>query len=105
MEDKRQQSPQALFLALSNLNFIGLGYLLAGLKKRWLFSLIGNLVLLAIGHLTNASKNPAFWAGIFLAVFIGMAVDLWLILKKKPELITEKLTKIAILLPYNSISG
>ena len=87
---KHHQNPQAIFLSLSNLNPFGLGYLLSGQRKRWLFSLIGNLGLLAVGHLTNASKNPALWAGIFLVVFIGMAVDLWLLLKKKPEMISRK---------------
>ena len=103
METKRYQSPHAVFLSLCNLNIFGLGYLLSGQKKRWLFSLIGNLILLAVGHQTNASKNPALWAGIFLAVFLGMAVDLWLILKKKPELIAEKLTKNVIMLPLTAI--
>ena len=103
MEEKHQQNPQSLFLALSNLNFIGLGYLLAGQKKRWLFSLIGNLILLVTGHLTNASKNPLLWAGIFLLVFIGMAVDLWLLLKKTPTVINEKLTRNAVILPLAAV--
>ena len=70
---------------------------------RWLFAFIGNLCLMVAGHLTNASKNPMLWAGIFLAVFIGMAVDLWLLLMKKPELISEKLTRNSALLPVAAI--
>ena len=103
MEAKRYQNPHALFLALSNLNPFGLGYLLSGQTMRWLIALIGNLGLLAVGHLTNASKNPVLWAGIFLAVFVGMAVELWLLLKKKPELISEKLTRNSALLPAAAI--
>ena len=58
----------------------GIGYLLAGLKKRWLIALGGNLALLIIGHFANASKNPALWAAIFSVGFRGygggfMAVD------------------------------
>ena len=103
MEAKHHQNPQAIFLSLSNFNPFGLGYLLSGQTIRWLFVFIGNLVLLAVGHLTNASKNPMLWAGIFLAVFLGMAVDLWLLLKKKPELISENLTKNSALLPIAAI--
>jgi len=103
MEAKHHQNPQAIFLSLSNLNPFGLGYLLAGQTKRWLVALIGNLVLLAVGHLINASKNPVLWAGTFLAAFIGMAVDLWFLLKKKPELIREKLTMNPALLPVAAI--
>ena len=103
MEAKHHQNPHAIFLSLSNLNPFGLGYLLSGQRKRWLFALIGNLSLMAVGHLTNSSKNPILWAGIFLAVFASMAVDLWLLLKKKPELISEKLTRNAVLLPLAAI--
>ncbi len=103
MEAKRHQNPQAIFLSLSNLNPFGLGYLLTGQTKRWLFVLIGNLSLLAVGQLTNAAKNPALWAGIFLAAYIGMAVDLWFLLEKKPELLSEKLTRNSILLPAAAI--
>lgn len=99
MEEKHHRSSQVIFLALCNFNSIGLGYLLASQKKRWLFVLIGNLGLLVGAYFANASKNPYLWAGIFLLVYIGMAVDLWLLLKKKPELIKAKLTKNAFLLP------
>ncbi|MDP2965398.1 MAG: hypothetical protein Q8N39_05080 [Pelolinea sp.] len=68
MEEKHQQNPQALLLALCNLNMVGLGYLLASQKKRWLISLIGNLILLAIAHSTNASKTPML--DRFLPVFV-----------------------------------
>jgi tetratricopeptide (TPR) repeat protein len=98
MEEKHQQNPRALFLSLSNLNSVGLGYLLTGQKMRWLFSFISNLILLVVAHFTNASKNPKLWAGIFLLVFVGMAVDLWLLLKKKPELIGEKFSRNAMIL-------
>lgn len=99
MEVMHKQNPQALFLSLSNMNIFGLGYWLAGEKKRWRFSLIGSLLLLVAAHLLNASRNPLLWAGIFFLAFFGMAVDLWLILKKKPELINEKLTRKTYLLP------
>jgi hypothetical protein len=58
MEKKHHQNLLALFLSLSNLNIFGLGYFLSGQKKRWLISLIGNLSLLTVGYLTNASKKP-----------------------------------------------
>ena len=99
MEANHQQNPRAILLSLCNLNPFGLGYFLSGQTKRWLFSLIGNLSLFVLGHQINASKNPAVWAGIFLVVFFGMSVDLWFLIKKKPELISEKLTKKAALLP------
>jgi tetratricopeptide (TPR) repeat protein len=103
MEEKHHQNPQTLFLAISNLNIFGLGYILTGQWKRWLFSFIGNLILLAAGQFFKASKTPQLWAGIFIFVFLGMAVDLWLLLRKKPELINEKLTKNAVLLPLAAI--
>ncbi len=103
MEDSMEEKPginlNAVYLCLCNLNCFGIGYLLAGLKKRWLIALGGNLALLLIAHFTNASKQPLLWALIFLVAFIGMAVDLWLLIKKDPNLIPPKLTGKAYLLP------
>ena len=99
MEEKPVINWNAVALSACNLNCFGIGYLLAGLKKRWLIALGGNAVLLLIGYFANASKNPALWAVIFLLAFAGMAVDLWLLLKKDPSLIPQKLTQKVYTLP------
>ena len=83
----------SISLSLLNLNCFGLGYFIAGLMKRGLIALAGNLALLVIAHVVNASKQPVLWAVIFLAVFIAMTVDLWLLIRKDPGLIPEKLTE------------
>jgi tetratricopeptide (TPR) repeat protein len=103
MQENHQQNPQSLWLALSNFNIFGLGYLLTGLKIRWLFSILINIILLVIAQFSNASKNPILWAAIFLLVFTGMAIDLWFQIRKKPELITDKLTRQQFLLPLVAI--
>ena len=99
MEEKPKIDWNAAALCLCNFNCFGIGYLLAGLKKRWLIALGGNLALLLIGHFTNASKNPALWAVIFLLAFAGMTVDLWLLIRKDPALIPVKLTGKSFVLP------
>lgn len=65
----------ALWLAIANLNIFGLGYWLSGKKLRGPLSLAGGAILLTAGHLLNASKNPLLWGTLFLALFIGMALD------------------------------
>ena len=92
MKNKTGCNKKAIYLSLLNLNCFGIGYFLAGLKKRGGIALIGNLVLIIIAQVVNASKQPMLWAFIFLAVFIGMAIDLWLLIQKDPDLIPEKLS-------------
>jgi len=103
MEEKPKIDWNAAALCLCNFNCFGIGYLLTGLKKRWLIALGGNLALLIIGHFANASKNPALWAAIFLLAFAGMAVDLWLLLKKNPGLIPQKLAQKPYMLPLIAV--
>ena len=102
MQEKQKKDLPMLLFSLCNLNFVGAGYLLAGLKKRWLIALGGNFVLLIAGHLLNASRQPVVWAIIFIAVYVGMAIDLLFLVKKDADLIPEKLTKKAFLLPLIS---
>ena len=99
--DKRPKIgvPQALWLAIANFNIFGLGYWLSGEKKRWLIFVSGGVLLLLAGHLSNASKNPLLWGLLFVALYIGMAVDLWLLLKKKEVTLAPFLQKSAFLLP------
>jgi len=99
MEENRGVNLNAVWLSLCNLNSFGLGYLLAGLKQRWLIALGGNLALLLIAHFANASKQPLLWGFIFLAAFAGMMVDLWLLLRNDPARIPVKLTSKSYLLP------
>jgi tetratricopeptide (TPR) repeat protein len=99
MEEKPEIDWNAVALSLCNFNSFGIGYLLAGLKKRWLIALGGNLALLIIGHFANASKSPALWAAIFLLAFAGMTVDLWLLIRKDAGLIPAKLTGKNFMLP------
>jgi tetratricopeptide (TPR) repeat protein len=99
MEEKKPQNSRPILLALCNFNSFGLGYFLSGLKSRWLLSLLANILFLVTAQFTNASKNPVLWAAIFLLLFSGMSIDLWLQLRKKPELIPEKLSRQPFLLP------
>ena len=79
---------QNLWLALANLNLFGLGYWLSNHLKRGLIAVGAGLLLVLIAHVSNASKNPKLWAWLFLLYFLGMAVDLWLLLKKNKQEIT-----------------
>ena len=99
MEQKPKFDLRAFYLSICNLNFLGIGYLLAGKKKRWLIALGANLALLAAGYFLNASRQPGLWATVYIAVYLAMAVDLYLLVEKDPTLVTEKLTHKAFLLP------
>jgi hypothetical protein len=104
VQKENKINSNAMFLCLCNLNVFGLGYLFAGLKKRWVIAMAGNLALLALGFVLNASRQPVIWAVIFGAVFIGMAVDIWLLIKKDDQLIPAKLISKAFVLPLVSIA-
>lgn len=93
----------ALWLAIANLNIFGLGYWLSGKKLRGVLFLVGGVILLTAGHLINASKNPLLWRSFFLALFIGMALDLWLLLRKKQINLAPVLQKSTLLLPALAI--
>jgi len=84
MESKKTSLLKPILISICNLNFLGIGYLLIGQKKRWMIAFGGTLAVLLVAQFINASKNPWLWAVIFLAILIGMAVDLWLLLKKDP---------------------
>jgi tetratricopeptide (TPR) repeat protein len=84
MENKKPSSLNSVLLCLCNLNGIGLGYLLAGLKKRWMVMFGANLALVLAAYFSGAYKNPILWAVIFIALYIGMTLDLWFMLKKDP---------------------
>ena len=103
MEGSMEQRPKfnlhAFYLSIFNLNFLGIGYLLAGRKKRWLIALGANLALLAAGYFMNASREPGLWAVVYIAAYLAMAVDLYLLVAKDPTLVPEKLTQKAFLLP------
>jgi hypothetical protein len=103
MEESMEQRPKfnlhALYLSIFNLNFLGIGYLLAGKKKRWLIALGANLALLAAGYFLNASRQPGLWASLYIAAYLAAAVDLYLLIAKDPTLVPEKLTQKAFLLP------
>lgn len=103
MQKENNVNRNAIFLSLCNLNLLGLGYLLVGLKKRWAMAMGGILVLLILGLVLNASIYPILWAAIFTAAFIGMAVDLWLLIWKDNGLIPEKLTANALTLPLAAV--
>ncbi len=92
METKKASLLKPILISICNLNFLGIGYLLIGQKKRWMIAFGGTLAVLLVAHFANASKNPWLWAGIFLAILIGMAVDLWLLLKKDPT-VCDKVLK------------
>ena len=99
MEQRPKFNLQALFLSICNLNFLGIGYLLTGKKKRWLIALGANLALLAAGYFLNASRQPGLWASLYIAAYLAAAVDLYLLVAKDPTLVPEKLTQKAFLLP------
>jgi outer membrane protein assembly factor BamD (BamD/ComL family) len=102
MELKPEFKLDVVWLSLCNLNCFGIGYLLTGKKKRWLTALGVNLSLLLAAYFLNASRQPALWAAIFLAVFAAMATDLWVMLRKEPTLVPEKLTAKPYMLPLIS---
>ena len=93
MKNKTGFDKDSISLSLLNFNCFGIGYFVAGLKKRGLIALAGNLVLLVIAQVVNASKQPVMWMVIFLAAFTGMTVDLWLLVRKDQTLIPEKLAQ------------
>ena len=99
MKNKTGFDKDSISLSLLNINCLGIGYFMAGLKLRGLIALAVNLGLLAAGHIVNASEQPVLWGSIFLAVYVGMTVDLWLILRKHPERVPEKLSAKTWLLP------
>jgi len=100
---KRTDMRPALWLAIANLNIFGLGYWLSGKKLRGLLFLVGGVFLMAAGHLFNASKSPLLWGLLSLALFIGMGLDLWLLLRKKTVNLAPALEKPALLLPALAI--
>ncbi len=99
MEQRPKFNLHAFYLGICNLNFLAIGYLLAGKKKRWLTALGANLALLAVGYFLNASRQPVLWAVIYIAAFIAMALDLYFLAVKEPDLVPEKLTRKPFLLP------
>ncbi len=98
MEGTLLLSPR-LLIALTNFGCPGIGYLLTKRRMRWLISLGLNLALLLTGHLMNASRNPSLWAAVFLAIWLGMAVDLWLLEGKEPTQLSRNLTEKKFILP------
>jgi len=100
---KQPISPQEIWLVTANLNLSGLGYFLAGQKKRWLYFLGGGLALLLAAYFSGASKSPTLWMLVFLVFFIAMAVDLWLLQKKTPAILPKFLQKSTVLLPIASL--
>ena len=99
MEQRPKFNLHAFYLSIFNLNFLGIGYLLAGKKKRWLIALGANLALLAAGYFLNASRQPGVWAAVYIIAYLAMAVDLYLLADKDPALVPEKLTQKAFLMP------
>ncbi|MDK2981533.1 MAG: hypothetical protein PWQ55_1880 [Chloroflexota bacterium] len=99
MDQRPKFNLQALYLSICNLNFLGIGYLLAGKRKRWLIALGGNLALLAGAYFLNASRQPVLWAVLYIAAYLAMAVDLYLLVVKDPTIVPDKLTRKAFLLP------
>jgi tetratricopeptide (TPR) repeat protein len=89
----------SLWLAIANLNISGLGYWLSGERKRGILFVGVGVALLFAGHIANASKNPLLWGLMCLALFIGMAVDLWFLLKKREIKLPPLLQRSASLLP------
>jgi outer membrane protein assembly factor BamD (BamD/ComL family) len=104
MKEKPKINRNAICISLCNLNCFGIGYLLAGLKKRWLIAFGINLVLLYGAYYFNASKQPLVWALVFSALFIAMVIDLGLQLKKNPELIKPVYADKKILLPILALA-
>lgn len=88
-----------LLIALTNFGCPGIGYLLTKRRMRWLISLGLNLALFLTGHLMNASRNPSLWAAVFLSIWLGMAVDLWLLEGKEPTQLSRNLTEKKFILP------
>jgi hypothetical protein len=86
MESKRPSLLKPILVSVCNLNFLGIGYLLIGKKKRWMIAFGASLAILLIAYLTNASKNPWLWGCIFLAAMLAMAGDMWFLLKTEPTL-------------------
>ena len=86
MESKKTSILKPILISICNLNFLGVGYLLIGKKKRWMIAFGASLTVLLIAYLTNASKSPWLWGCIFLAAILAMAVDMWLLLKKDQTL-------------------
>ena len=99
MEQRPKFNLHAFYLSICNLNFLGIGYLLAGKKKRWLIALGANLALLAAGYFLNASRQPGLWASLYIAAYLAAAVDLYLLVAKDPSMVPEKLTQKVFLLP------
>lgn len=79
-------------VCLCNLNFLGLGYLLIGQKKRWFIAFVASLSMLLIAHFTNAPTRPWLWMGIYLVFLIGMALDMGLLIKKSNS-VQERILK------------
>ncbi len=99
MEQRPKFNLHAFYLSILNLNFLGIGYLLAGKKKRWLFALCINLTLLSAGYFMNASTQPGLWAAVYITEYLAMAADLYIIAAKDPTMVPEKMTQKAFLLP------
>lgn len=86
MESKKASILKPILICLCNFNFLGIGYLLIGQKKRWLIAFGGTVAVLLAAYFANAPKNPWLWAGVYATILIAMMVDLWLLLKKDPAL-------------------
>ena len=69
-------------VALCNLCGLGIGYLLLGQRKRWLFYFMGLVILIATAQLTNASENSLIWALVFIVYFLWMSIDAWMLSRK-----------------------
>ncbi|MGA9398876.1 MAG: sulfite exporter TauE/SafE family protein [Anaerolineaceae bacterium] len=96
-------STRNLWLVLANLNPFGIGYLLSNQKKRWLIFLVGSILLVIAAQVLNASRMPVIWAGVFIAWFLVMAVDLWLLLKRKAWTPSGLIEKSPALLPIFAV--
>ena len=99
----QSSSTRNLWLALANLNPFGIGYLLSNQKKRWLIFLGGSILLVIAAQVLNASRMPVLWAGVFIAWFLVMAVDLWLLLKRKAWAPSGLINKSPALLPIFAV--
>ena len=96
---KIQFDIEKISLSLSNLNIFGLGYVLSGKIQRWLFWLAGGIILLTAGYFLNASNNPGLWAALFIAYFIAMTLDLFLLLQRDKPQTPDLLKKSKYILP------
>lgn len=90
---------QKIWLMLANFNLTGLGFWLSDQKIHGYIFVGAGLFLLVVGHLLNASKNPLVWAFLFLAMAVGMVVDLWILMRDKEIKLPNFIQKSPTLLP------